>query len=236
MGTNTSERTIHVHHYFTGQAFRKGMNPLRNERGLLTADFLFAVVFAMAVSAILFTMTLSLSVIEIGQYITFASARAHSASHETVAFQQAAARAKYTELTTSKPLAVFFNNPEVFFEVSVPKEIEIRSGANTPGQAEFLEYGRTPERSFIAHTGVRMTMQAKILDFRIPMLGRTSEEGDNAFKTKITSLMMRESSAEECRKNFVARRYRAILSKSTRYGFHGNAGVTKYVPMEDNGC
>lgn len=208
--------------------------PLKNQKGMLTADFLFAVVFAMAVSAILFSMTLSLSVIEIGQYITYASARAHSASHETVTLQQNAARAKYLELTTSPALAVFFNNPDKFFEVSVPKQIEIRSGANTSGQALFTDYPRS--LNHVPNTGVRMTLQAKILDFRIPMLGRTTDDPDGAFKTKITTLMLRESSAEECRNNFAAKRYQFILNLSTRYKALGSSKANSFVPMEDNGC
>ena len=56
---------------------QKTNNP-NDEAGILTVDYLFAIILAMGFVALLFAMSLTLTVVEVVQYMTFSSARSYS--------------------------------------------------------------------------------------------------------------------------------------------------------------
>ncbi|MFP5518336.1 MAG: hypothetical protein ACLGGX_00405 [Bdellovibrionia bacterium] len=219
------------------------LKQIKNERGMVSADFIFSLVIAAGVSAVLFAVTFTLSMVEIAQYMAFSSARAMAGADLGIDNQVAAAQKKYEGLLASKTLQPLFSaGGDTWFIVS--KELEVRPGG--PSGTDFREeYGQQdkahdPRRSI--YTGVRFDFKPKLMSLRIAMLGSTSLEGDGSeFATKINAIMLREPSFRECFDLQVKQRYDAIgrmpaTGSGQRYGSYVGRGKSSYVPMEDNGC
>ena len=188
------------------------------------------------VCLILFAMTTTLTVIEVSQYIAFSVSRAHLAGHHTVADQQKAARDKFKELTggqTAKHISAFLKSN--WFELSL--EGLKSGGANNPGDL-YSEYTLTEADDRIAKTGVRLNLEVKILNMNLAFLGSTKQS--DPYVAKLTGLLIREPTSEECMSGLKDNRYRAILTKANGGLFNSFAPIQstmdKYFPMEDNGC
>ncbi len=202
---------------------------LNSQAGLVTIDFLFAIVLGFGMAAVLFAMTFTLTVVEVAQYVTFSAARAHSAANINKEAQKTAARDKYAQLISSAALAPLFSGG--WFELSKKSELEIRSGENESFKDEYKAASNANRPVF---TGVRTTFTANVLDIDLPMIGKTSDD-EGGFKTKILTIMIREPSQEECQV-FLKSRIDAInkLEGGTRFSGYSNASLA--IAMEDNGC
>ena len=73
----------------------------QNEKGFLALDFIFALIVSFSVIILFFGLTLTLTAVEIGQYIVFATSRNYSAAHLNRGMQEQEARAKYQRLLSS---------------------------------------------------------------------------------------------------------------------------------------
>lgn len=199
---------------------------ISNQGGLITVDFLFAIVLGFSMSAILFAMTFTLTVVEVAQYVTFAAARAHTAGNSSVDAQKNAAKEKYASLISNSAFGPLFRGG--WFEISKKDELDIRSGTN--GETFRTDYKSSPENRPV-FTGVRAQLTAQMLDMKLPMVGKTSDE-EGGFKTKILTILIREPNEDECR-NFIDKRAAAIRSlESSRFSNYKE----RYYAMEDNGC
>lgn len=196
-------------------------------KGMMTLDFIFSLLIAFGMTVILFSMSFTLSVVEMTQYIVFATSRAHLAGHINQESQIQAGIEKYKELTTHKVLAPFYKNG--WFQISKPEQIEVR-GAGKMGQTFTDEYSGTEKLPFI---GVRIDFESKILNVQLPFIG--SGESDSGYKTKITGFMSREPTMEECT-DFYAKRFDVIQKQDSRYSTLLNMKSSDYIPVEDNGC
>lgn len=87
-----------------------GLPILGNERGILTLDFIFAMLMMFCFSAIIFAFTITFSAVEIAQYATYASARAFFAARKTSDEQEKAGKDKFTALVLNPKaqLGTFF--------------------------------------------------------------------------------------------------------------------------------
>jgi hypothetical protein len=206
-------------------------NALSNSKGFLSADFLFSIVIASCLCAVFFSLSFTLSMVEVGQYIAFSVSRAHSAGHKTQDDQVKAAKDKFTSLQKNKVFAPLFSNG--WFEIS---NLDIRGGGvdakdfsdRYPKQKEAIRG--------IPQTGIRLNFEAKLLDLKVPLLGPTDPDG-NGFKAFLTGLMIREPTSKECRDQIKSQRYKAILDLDKRFDSIAGPGSQKdYIPMEDNGC
>jgi len=203
---------------------------MRNQRGLITVDFLFALVLILGFSGILFTVTLTLSVASITQYITFASARNYSAAHVTPEAQIARGQMKYQELIASPVFRSFFRNG--WFAVDAQANI----GDHTQRIPGFQQAAGGTNKFW----GVGTQFVAKILDFQIPFFGSTTSEGDGSgagFRAYIGSYLNREPTTEECLE-FTKARWVAIraLSHSGGASYSSGTSATGYYPTADDGC
>lgn len=196
-----------------------------SQAGLITVDFLFALVIGFGMSAILFAMTFTLTVVEIAQYITFSSARAHAAANSTVDAQKTAAKNKYAALVSSAAFAPLFSGG--WFEITKKDELDIRSGNGETFKNEY----RSGEENRAVFTGIRAQLTAHMLDLKLPMIGKTSDE-DGGFKTKILTILIREPNEDECQQFFKKRAAAINKLEAQNLGYD----ASKYVPMEDNGC
>lgn len=208
---------------------------LKSQAGMITLDFLFAFVLVMGFAGLLFALTLTLTVVEITQYVTFASARNYSASHINVIYQEQQARLKYKELTEATVFAPLYSNG--WFEIDKPEAVLVGDAS-----AMFPEYKQaSPEEPNLFY-GVGTKFIARMLEFNIPFFGSTTDEGDgqgSGFKTFIASYLSREVTTNECLNFFNARRWEKIralpVSNASPYSVltPGNEG---YVVVSDNGC
>src|SRR5262245_14630249 len=100
-----------------------------NQRGFATVDYLFAFVLVSGFSIIVLTFSATLSMVEVVQYISFASARNFFAGNVNIARQQQMAASKFQELKANpivQPLLTsgWFELPDDSFIVD----------ANIPGK------------------------------------------------------------------------------------------------------
>lgn len=204
---------------------------LRNSKGFLSADFLFSIVIASCLCAVFFSLSFTLSMVEVGQYIAFSVTRAHSAGHKTQEDQENAAKAKFKSLQTNKVFAPLFSNG--WFEIG---NLDIRGGGENG--RDFTDRYPSEDNAYrgVPQTGIRLDFFAKILDIKVPLLGPTDPEG-KGFKAFLTGLMIREPSSQECQDQIKSQRFQAIMNLDKRFeGIAGPGSQRDYVPMEDNGC
>lgn len=207
---------------------------IRNNRGMLSADFIFSLVLAFGLSAVLFAMSFTFSMAEVSQYVVFSAARAYSAGHLDSKDQVEMGRAKFAELLKNSDLAPLLGSADSpWFHLT---SLELKGG-NNAGDS-FSEYAGYKER--IPFVGARAEFVTKLLSLKLPLLGRTDPEG-NGFTAKLTAFLIREPTQDECWRLQIKERYKVIMElDSKRYAGSGTTeaanAVGKYIPMEDNGC
>ncbi len=194
---------------------------LNTQSGFITVDFLFSFCLVFMLTIVLFALGLTLSVVEVTQYITFASARNYFAAHVSPLEQQQLAKRKYDELTSHPILAPLFRSgwyQLAGFEASTASDEKFQQ-----------EYGDVGART--TFSGVRVGLNAKILEIRIPFFGNTFEQEDG-FTLRVSSFLAREPSQVEC-VDFNTRRFNALRELDPAYK---TVTANAYVVMGDNGC
>lgn len=211
------------------------VKPMKNSRGMISAEFLFSLVLAASLCIVLFGLTFTLSMAEVAQYIAFSSSRAHSAGHVDQDTQRLMGKSKFDELVNNPVLKPLFNSQEAMWFAL--KDFEIRGGGQ---EGTFNDDYRVGAENRLIYTGVRFTFSAKLLNMKIPFLGNTAEEsdGDGGFNAKVTGFLLREPTQRECWDGQILKRYDAILALDSRYKILGAAKSADYLraPSEDNGC
>ncbi len=196
-----------------------GFNILGNQTGALTLDFIFAFSLTFALTLILLALSFSLATFEITQYVTFAVARNYAGGHDTESQQRALAKAKFDQLTKQdKVISSLYKNG--WFKID---ESKLNIGNMN------AEYNDTGYGKFV---GARLELNAKVLEFRAPMLGATFTEEDG-FKSNFASFILRAPSREECVEKFTKERYKNILALDPAYQA---ARGREAAVITDNGC
>ncbi len=213
------------------------LTPVKNERGALTIDFVFAFILVMGLAAILLALSLTLTVASVTQYITFASARNFNAAHRNVDSQNALANQKFDSLMALQTFAPLFNGTWFVVEKGIPTAAHTKPRMMlTDMEPEaFAGYGEGTTSGNTTFWGTYANFNAKMLDFKIPFFGSTTDN-DDGFKTIIASYLSREPSSWECRK-FMAEKWNAIrklsVSGADNYETGGSGNFTL---ITDNGC
>jgi hypothetical protein len=193
---------------------------LKNQRGLLTLDFIFATLLMFTFSAILFVFCITFTAVNIAQYATFASARTYFAAHKNEDEQRSLAEAKFRTLVQNPdaPLGNMFRNN--WFELS--------EFAISDFTSEFNEDASKDSDTFV---GARVRLTAHVLQINVPLLGSTNSDD---LSTYVSSYLMREPTEEEC-EQFVNQRFTNI--QNLKAGFaDGNVQPGTYLPIMDDGC
>ncbi|MGZ3770630.1 MAG: hypothetical protein ACXVCP_13550 [Bdellovibrio sp.] len=212
--------------------FKGFLNPVQNSHGLVSGEFIFSLVMCVGFCIVLFSLTFTLSMAEVAQYIAFSSSRAHAAGHLDQDKQEDLGTRKFKELVNSNVLRPLFNNPDSnWFKLT---DFEIRGGG--PSQKNFENEYQSGSADRIPPIGVRFTFIPKLLTVKLPFLGSTEDENSNGFSSKVTGFLIREPTQKECWELQIKNRYSRILDLDTRYKESGLSGAKKYNPMEDNGC
>lgn len=202
---------------------------MNNQRGMISVDFIFAFVLVLGFSAILFALSLTLTVAEVTQYITFASARNYFSAHVSPGQQEALAQVKYRQLLDHPVFTKLFSGN--WFQVD-----------NAPLLGDMTkqgpQYQPTSGNLFI---GAGTVFTARMLEFEIPFYGSTNPGGDGSgsgFNTFIGSYLGREVSTFECNQ-FVSQRWKQILALPAPSGVAPYTSFTNengYYAYDDNGC
>jgi hypothetical protein len=195
-------------------------NILKNQKGMLTLDFIFASIMMFTFSAILFRFAITFVVVEVTQYATFASARSFFAAHKNEDEQRRLGKEKFDKLLRDKEsvLGNFFRND--WFTVS---DVEI---ADFSG--EFSQATGEDSDTFV---GARASLVAKVLSMNIPLLGSTT---DDDLGTDVSSYLMREPTEQEC-EDFTRERFKQIQRLKTGFSV-GYVRDDAYLPIMDDGC
>lgn len=199
---------------------------MRNERGVITVDFMFSIVLIMGFASLMFVLSFTLSVASVTQYVTFAAARNFTAAHLDQEQQAARAQAKYLELLNNPVLKPLYTNGwyQVDGQVTVGDQTKIIPGWEGPA---------TPVNLF---WGAGTSFTARVLAFRIPFFGSTTPDDDGngeGFRTYLSSNLGREPTSAECIA-FTAQRWTAIRALAGSYSTGTSA--QGYFPMTDDGC
>ncbi len=210
---------------------QKPLSVLNSERGILTIDFIFAFIMVMGFASLMFALSMTLTLVEVTQYITFASARNFYAAHIAPPAQEAMATNKYEELTNDPVFAPLYKNG--WFSIQHPPIVGDIS-------IKFPEYQPTKAGDPNLFWGVGTSFVARMLDFNIPIYGSTTNEGDGSgdgFNTFIASYLGREVTTNEC-VNFSRSRWISIRKLSTigSVGYSANTSDGGYLTFTDDGC
>lgn len=203
---------------------------IRNERGILTVDFVFSMVLIMGLASLMFVLTFTLSLASVTQYITFASARNYVVAHITKEDQEKRAASKYKELIAHPVFKPLYTNG--WFKVDAEPTLGDHAKI-------FPEYQAAAEDAN-KFWGAGTSFTAAVLAFRIPFFGTTVPDGDESgegFKTYMGSYLGREPTTEECLA-FTAARWTAIRNLPVNGGSAYSTGTSTngYFPMSDDGC
>lgn len=208
---------------------------LTNSSGLATADFLFAMIMTFSVFMLLMALSGALVVAESAQYIAFSSSRAFASSHKDPGAQMQMAQTKFDSLIKKSALGSFFSSTLGWFEL----KLVTKDSGDSGKLQSYFGFNSPIER--LRTTGLSFQFNAKILDIRLPFLGKTSAD-ENSFRSNISGMINREPSQQECLDQIGKSRYELLMQLDSArygnptYGGKANGSDSSYVPIEDNGC
>ena len=188
------------------------------ERGFITFDFIFALLMALGFTTVLFALSVTLSAVEVAQYIVFATSRAYVGAHENERMQKELAEQKFAQVMQYPVFKAAFNGG--WFTVG---PIEVGNFGD--------DYPENPANDNDIFIGARLPMDAKILRMQIPFLGAMAEN-DTTGKANLNSYLMREVTNEECREEFNRARYERLKN----LGNYKSAPNAQAKLITDNGC
>ena len=201
-------------------ASASAQNILQNERGVLTLDFIFALVIAFGFTTVFFALALTLSMVEVTQYISFATARCYVGAHETIGAQQALAQNKYKELMAVPVFKTLFATG--WFKLGSPTVGDFNS--------EYPQANTGVDSA--TFSGARIKFTPNVLNVTLPFLGSTGADS-NTGVANISTYLMREVSTTECREDFDRNRFVKLKALAAEYK---GAPAQSSPVMPDNGC
>lgn len=203
---------------------------LRDQRGVIVADFVFSIILAAGLGTILFAMSYTLAVVEVTQYISYSVARAAMAGNKNPIEQERKARAKYTQMTTDKG-AVGTLYSTSWFTLGAADKVDVRQGPTGNGSMFDQDLaGGTDKRNWFI--GVSIPLTVGLLKMNLPLIGDTAPDDDEGPETSLNSMLIRDPTEKECKDFFEQRRSALKNLPSGKQYFQSGS----YIPLEDNGC
>jgi len=200
---------------------------LHSQKGFIVVDFIFAFILVGGFFVAILALTITLTMTELTQYLTFASARSFMAGHTTVQKQKQMGTDKFKALTTHRVFGAMYSNG--WFQVD--DEPFVGNHSNGPDPVRYDPLGDDP----YGFTGTSTSFTASILKFSVPLYGSSTGGDDSgAFVTHIGSYLGREPSQSECQNNFNQNRWTRIRANHSAASNQTTSGG--YFPISDNGC
>ncbi len=196
---------------------------LSNSDGILSVDYIFALVLAMGFMIILFSLSMTLTMVDIVQYMTFSSARVYAVAYTSEQESIELAKNKFIDLYTHPAVSPMFEKSK-WFVVGEPK-IGDRSDRYPPNS------GSENKHTFY---GVSVGFNAKMLDIKIPFYGSTNTRDDGqGFVSEVHSFLGREPSLGDCI-NFTSKRLQWLYEAYNHPRLRNS--LNEYKLIADNGC
>ncbi len=199
---------------------------LDKSSGMITAEFLFALIMICSFAVVFFSVTFTFTIVEIAQYVAFSASRAHAGAHIDPQKQHDLAEAKFKALMNNPIIKPLFNNG--WFNVN---GFSVKGGPRQGGDFLSDNYG-TDDARRVPYIGVRFNFRAPIMEFQVPFLGKTHTD-QNGFGSRLTGFLIREPTFVECHEQDVDRYNRIITLFPT---IPGNETSKYNKTTEDNGC
>ena len=209
----------------------------QTKSGFIFADFIFSLVLVLSSCIILFVLCFSLASVEIGQYITWSTARAYSGGNLTADRSTLAGKQKFIKLATQFPLLTGANTNTFWFQLvlqDVGNNSSLIANLQSINPSNSLSSGEARQPWTGAATELDVALFRRLY---LPFIGKLSTD-DNAFKYNLKAFILRNPSQNECLE-FFKKKYDEGVSKIE--GSWNNRSFltingTDFVPMEDNGC
>lgn len=194
-------------------------NPALNQNGMITIDFIFALMFSIGFMFIFFAVSVTLSLVEVAQYVTYTTARAYAGAHETRGMQEELAKKRFAEVMRLSAVKTFLGNDWMKLD--------------EPQLGDFSgDYDEEASKDNEIYVGARLGFNARLLHLQVPFLGSTAEESGVGRGT-LNAYLMREVSTTECREQFNRQRYQQL---KTVEGLYSSAPGGEEKLITDNGC
>jgi hypothetical protein len=209
---------------------------IQNQQGIITVDFLFSFILVGGFAFIIFALSLTLTVAEVVQYVTFSAARNYYAASESEDAQRAAATLKFQSLVRDPAIQPLLTSG--WFSVdSLPTVGNI--GENFPPLSE-IQNSSSYSRESSTFQGVVVYFVSKVLEFNIPFYGSTVSDdlrGGTDFGAFVGSYLGREVTQVEC-ETFLIPRWEKIKRLPTHpaASYSEAANANYYLGFADNGC
>lgn len=205
---------------------------MKNESGQMTLDFLFGSTMVIGIAVALSALCFSLTLVEVIQYTTFSAARAYYAADRNEQAQRELADSKAQSLFSGANALPFLAGAYANGWITVAN-----LGAKNYGDY-YGQLGANLQRN--QFVGVQFQIEFPILNLKLPLLGAAIEPPDGAFRSKVSSFLMREPSFDECREltNTV---YRTLIDLHQPFNRAaglggGNVSPQNFQAIIDNGC
>jgi hypothetical protein len=192
-------------------------------KGSITVDFIFGVVIVAAISSILLSFCLTMAVVEIGQYISFASARTYFGAHKSERDQMDRAEAKFKNIMTNRALAKILKGD--WYNLKYLNTGDYRSLYSAGG----LEHDND------TFFGNRLELEVKVLELVPIFKSIVGEAEQNNYRTNLGSYLGREPNFDECM-NFMRDRWKNFISSNPLTGASSGQNSDAYAIIVDNGC
>jgi hypothetical protein len=173
---------------------------IKNNSGMLIADFLFAFVMVIGVGIFMFALTFSLATIEVSQYIVWSTARYYAAGQLSDTSAPVDAAKKFEALAEQFPLLTNSEGSSSWFELSkedlIIGELDVKDPTMNFSSEDKINGYRQP------WTGVSTTINLKLFSsLNIPFLGKVALD-KTAFKFPVRAFLIRNVSHDECKAFF----------------------------------
>ena len=189
-------------------------NPIKNNSGFITADFLYSFFMILGIGLLIFGLTFSLATIEVGQYIVWSTARNYSAANKNEAAAKQAAQKKFRNLSAKFPLLTGNGSSgDPWFELLESNLIigdlaDLDSQLGSDLTAEDLK-NKDRQPWIGASTKIKLKRFAGL---QLPFLGNVAQD-KNAFEFPIRAFILRHPSQSECKDFFYKNRYENGIKK-----------------------
>ena len=206
---------------------------IKNNKGFITADYIFALVMVMGFTVVMFSFAIAFVGAEVTQYMTFAAARAYYPAHKDKESQRVLGEQKFESLLGRKAFKVLLNGN--WFENVAGK---VAVGSHEDGVKTIYTFSKGSDQTSFSFFGASVSFTPKILNFKVPMMGSTFEEGQEDYSqmhTTIGSFLGREPNQSDCRAH-MSRRWAAIRNLKGGGNYKADNSEKDYVWMADNGC
>jgi len=210
---------------------------IRNNSGMLIADFLFAFTMVIGIGMFMFALTFSLATIEVGQYIIWSTARNYSAARYNEDLARSEATDKFKALTDQFPLLTGSGWFELSADVLRIGELDKIDPSLTISADDAKNNFRQP------WTGASTTINLKLFaNMNVPFLGKVAAD-TSSFTFPVRAFLIRNVSTNECQDFFYIKseRYEGGIMKLKGGNVAPAAfGITSECTGngcgEDNGC